>query len=1177
MKKLILLLLLISSLSTFAQNRDLYFDHLNVIEGLPESLVTALQQDRSGYMWIGTQNGLARYDGYKVKVYKLGSDIKGSLKDYGVDDIYETKDGQIWIGTRGNGAFRYNPAADDFDQFNPGGQYTGFSYEKSIMLDDDGNIWFCPQIMTRGLSATPPRSPITRLNITTRRRQQFHDSTTDIVVSKTGLVWLATPKGLIYFDRSAGKMSPAFVPPLFNNKQYIINLYEAPSAPGVLWFNIVDDGYNPLGLFSFNTATHLFKKYAAGEHKPGAIASADVYRIYEDDRHRLWFGTPGWLSLFDRTSATFKNYAAPAPLPGTRVTSIINMAQQADGKLWLSTFVYPESNGLLLFDPANGAFTRYVHNERKSNSLSYNRVVIPVVDRTGQLWAGIGWGGVDRVNGLRSQFESYLPGIGDKTSYPVGGAVGVALAGDGYCWLGSNEGLIRWKPNTDIFERISLPAYIKINTFRVVTVDAEGLVWCGSAVNRLFTYNPKTAGVDTLAYPGKFNDNISVVYQDRAGLVWLGTNGNGLLSYDKQTRKFTAYPYEESFDGIKYNGKKLDGNQVRSIYEDRQGVLWVGTNLGGLNRFNKKDGTFTSFFDLTKGINCVTNMQEDKAGRFWFGTYLSGLFLFDRQTGQSKQFTANDGLLDDDANCVQQDANNNFWISCQRGVTRFDPAHNTFTRYTPGNALPFTLGRMALRSFIKTSDGQFLLFSRNGVISFYPDRLTKNSYPPQVQLETLAHNDPQSTNDKITTGNLYGKQQVELPYNQNRISFNYVALHFENPAQNRYAYQLVGYDKNWVMAGTQRSVTYTNLSPATYTFRVKACNSDGIWNEKGASVIIIIHPPWWATWWAKLIFMFALIGLVWAIVYYRSRSLLRAKYLLEQKVQLRTKEVLEQKEEILAQRDSLEHTLDELKNTQTQLIQSEKMASLGELTAGIAHEIQNPLNFVNNFSEVNTELIDEMGQEIEKGDLDEVKAIAQSIKENQQKISQHGKRADSIVKGMLEHSRASTGEKQPTDMNVLCDEFLKLSFHGLRAKDKSFSAEMVTHFDSKLPKVNLSQQDMGRVMLNLFNNAFYAVNQKLKSAGTAYEPKIEVSTTPQPPEGGVIKGIVITVRDNGNGIPDAIKDKIMQPFFTTKPTGAGTGLGLSLTYDMVVKGHGGSIQVNSIEGEGSEFIVILPI
>src|SRR6185312_2902167 len=250
----------------------------------------------------------------------------------------------------------------------------------------------------------------------------------------------------------------------------------------------------------------------------------------------------------------------------------------------------------------------------------------------------------------------------------------------------------------------------------------------------------------------------------------------------------------------------------------------------------------------------------------------------------------------------------------------------------------------------------------------------------------------------------------------------------------------------------------------------------------------------------------------------------------------------------------LNQSLTYLKATQTQLIQSEKMASLGELTAGIAHEIQNPLNFVNNFSEVNSELIEEMEDEIGKGNFSEVKAIAADLKQNEQKINMHGQRADSIVKSMLEHSRASSGQKELTDINALAEEYMRLSYHGLRAKDKSFNSAMEVNLDSNLPKASVIPQDIGRVLLNLFNNAFYAVHKKKKQNPEGYLPQVTLTMANKD---GFIE---ITVKDNGSGIPDAIKGKIMQPFFTTKPTGEGTGLGLSLSYDMVVKGHGGNIQ-----------------
>jgi two-component system NtrC family sensor kinase len=290
-------------------------------------------------------------------------------------------------------------------------------------------------------------------------------------------------------------------------------------------------------------------------------------------------------------------------------------------------------------------------------------------------------------------------------------------------------------------------------------------------------------------------------------------------------------------------------------------------------------------------------------------------------------------------------------------------------------------------------------------------------------------------------------------------------------------------------------------------------------------------------------------------------------------------QVAERTAQLTIQKEALEHALTDLKSTQAQLIQSEKLASLGELTAGIAHEIQNPLNFVNNFSEVNAELIDELKIEIEKGNLDEVKALADDIKENELKISHHGKRADAIVKGMLHHSRSSVGVKEATDINALADEYLRLSYHGLRAKDKSFNAKMKTDFDASIGAINIVPQDIGRVILNVITNAFYAVNERKKSPlnpkgekntdQNEFEPTVTVNTKK------LNSTVVITVKDNGNGIPRKVLDKIFQPFFTTKPSGQGTGLGLSLSYD-IIKAHGGEIKVNTREGEGSEFIIILP-
>jgi two-component system, NtrC family, sensor kinase len=300
--------------------------------------------------------------------------------------------------------------------------------------------------------------------------------------------------------------------------------------------------------------------------------------------------------------------------------------------------------------------------------------------------------------------------------------------------------------------------------------------------------------------------------------------------------------------------------------------------------------------------------------------------------------------------------------------------------------------------------------------------------------------------------------------------------------------------------------------------------------------------------------VFLVIG---AILLRANRQKLKANFLLE------------------AQKEEIQSALHQLKSTQAQLIQSEKMASLGELTAGIAHEIQNPLNFVNNFSEVSNELLEEMKEELDKGNFDDAKSISLDLKQNLEKINHHGKRADAIVKGMLQHSRANTGQKEPTDINALCDEYLKLAYHGLRAKDKSFNAEIKTEFDPNLPKINVVSQDIGRVLLNLINNAFYSVSEKSKvegqKSGSEYEPTVSITTHLT-----ANSQLLIAVKDNGSGIPNSIKEKIFQPFFTTKPTGQGTGLGLSLSYD-IVKAHGGEVKVESKEGVGSELVISLPI
>src|SRR6185312_10378819 len=334
----------------------------------------------------------------------------------------------------------------------------------------------------------------------------------------------------------------------------------------------------------------------------------------------------------------------------------------------------------------------------------------------------------------------------------------------------------------------------------------------------------------------------------------------------------------------------------------------------------------------------------------------------------------------------------------------------------------------------------------------------------------------------------------------------------------------------WQIAGENKAAYYFNVAPGNYIFKVKAVNDSGIWTEK--DIAIIVSPPWWKTRWAYALYIICFLGIT-----FFGNSFIRKRIIEKERMKSREKEMAQAKE-IEKAYHKLEQTHEELKATQAQLIQSEKMASLGELTAGIAHEIQNPLNFVNNFSEVNTELIEELNAErlkpAEERDQQLENEILNDIKENEQKINHHGKRADAIVKGMLQHSRKTSGQKEPTDINALADEYLRLSYHGLRAKDKTFNAEMKTDFDGTIGKINVIPQDIGRVLLNLFNNAFYAVNarqnesfgQEQKTRNPeSYKPTVSVTTMKCDDK------VQIIVKDNGNGIPQNIVEKIFQPFF----------------------------------------------
>ncbi|MCO5286160.1 MAG: ATP-binding protein [Chitinophagaceae bacterium] len=1193
-------ILFLSILSLFvvitsqAQNKNLQFYHLSVENGLPKTTASMILQDRYGYIWAATSAGLVKYDGYKPKVYILGSP---ELSLQGIILIYEDHEGVLWVGTDHKGLFQYDRSADTFKQciyYKENGG-TGANRITRIQEDGAGNIW---AISSSSANTNQLKWVLNCYDRKTGKSQRFSHSDTGnhfidatffatLLKDHAGQIWMGTDSGIYKYDSAINRFRNIQVKKDSMLQVGLVTLFESPSDPGILWMDYVNKNFSG-GLIRYNTNNHSFTAYPTIEGVLIQTPVASVSRSpMEDTKGNLWFPDTNSLMYFDKHNNKFIHYHTNAKPVNSTVTFPL-CKEDKTGNIWYNSMF----GGLFYFNTQTRTFTHYLANPSNPASLQSNVIRDLLIDHRGTLWLSESNQGIQWVNKAGSQFTVYPDKTESGSNYNFGAVICYAEDIQGNIYMGTAKGLVFWNRHSDSFRLVKSLKPDKrqflINRISSIYIDGKGIVWYGVGKN-LFRFDPVSgSSKNYLTDTAEMNSNISSIYEDHKGKIWLTANFKGLYGFDPLTGRTTQVLYTNS-QAFSFNpnnigrSKELPSRRFTKIIEDSKGAIWIGTEKG-LVRLNPRDSSSKVYLDEPHGLSSISDILPDKDGLMWIGTLGGGLVRFNPETGAIKQFTEKDGMLYNTVNKIFYDNSGLLWLPSPRGITVFNPVTGKAQIITTANGLPsvhlnYQTGYNNIDGGFKTSNGDFLISTTDGFIEFNPSQIERDTDPPLMYIETVSFTKPQSGNKSFGDSVLvaFGHKKFNFQYDQNRITFNYVGIHYQNADQTQYAYRLDGYDKNWINAGTNRSVTYTNLSPGTYTFHVKAANSDGVWSKE-TSIIIIIHSPWWQTWWAYLMYALLLVALVWGFINYRSRNLKRKNQQLEQKVSERT--------------DELKQSLDNLKAMQKQLIQSEKMASLGELTAGIAHEIQNPLNFVNNFSDINAELIEEAGQEIDKGNVSEAKDILNDIKANEEKINHHGKRADAIVKGMLQHSRTSTGQKEPTDINALCDEYLRLAYHGMRAKDKSFNCEMKTDFDSTLPKINVVPQDIGRVILNLINNAFYACAERRNLEGfqnlqglTPYLPTVTVSTK------NLGDKVEISVKDNGNGIPEKIKDKIFQPFFTTKPTGQGTGLGLSLSYD-IIKAHEGEIKVESPAtgqaGErgvthadnatrrGTEFVVILP-
>ncbi len=1073
-----------------------------------------------------------------------------------INSIAQDQNGFLWLSDQGNRAvLRYDGKHITKYQYDPNEpnspEKIGGFYPECFFIEESGVIWI--GFYGQGLDRFDPAT-----NTFTHFRNNPEDSNslsndfvTAITEDRSGNFWIATYAGLNKLDRRTGKFSSYQYDP-GNNRSLscdtIRSLYL--DKKGTLWIGTGitwDLNINRGGLNRYNPETNSFTRFLHNPDDPSTLINNKVRSIFEDSEGTFWIGTGGdGLHTMDRETGRFTRHTYDPGNPeklsrpplGNATDRITFIKEDADGQIWIGT----DANGINRYNPETGKVKHIVEPFENGAWWMYN-------SGDDQVWITTNRAQLIRIN----LFKYTISNVTERLDFLIEESPDIS-------WIGNNNGLIKSNKKTGkkvIYQHDPADSTtLTSNQISCMLLDSRGILWVGTWLG-LNRFDRKTGLVKRYKnIPGvpssMLSNEVSIIIEDSKANLWIGSAPGGLDKFDPVSEVFTHYEYDLT------NSRSLNGFVVTDIEEGTENIIWVAFAAnGGLNKFKVDQGTFDLYLH---GLD-VFELFTDRSGVLWAATRGGGRFRYDAEKDKFLSTTISEEVVS-----VYEDIESNLWVSSHSGVYKMNPERIHISYFESkveelGNGIFENLG------IAYALNGKQYLGNWNGYFIFDPNILIE--HPDTTKVFVFEVRDV-STSDRSNTLYMHNPavNSLVLGQDQNTFSIIFIETDFQNNVDDQIYYMLENYDVEWRKASSGDWINYYRVPTGNYTLMLKSSSSSGIWAENQFQ--IKVSPPWWLTWWAYILYGIVVLSLVLIV-----HRLQKSRTIRKEQEKIKDRE--------LEQAKKIEQAYTDLKSTQTQLIHAEKMASLGELTAGIAHEIQNPLNFVNNFSEVSKEMIEELKAERlkVKAERDEglEEELLNDINENLQKIHHHGQRASNIVKGMLAHSRSGTSKKELTDINILVDEYLRLSYHGLRAKDKSFNADFKTDLDPALPKINVVPQDIGRVLLNLISNAFYAVDIKAKEGNDGYKPEMLVTTKVIPLPGGErggLKEVRITVQDNGPGIPAEIKDKIFQPFFTTKPTGSGTGLGLSLSYD-IVKAHGGELKVETKEGIGSEFIIHLPL
>jgi PAS domain S-box-containing protein len=836
----------LQSVVKMASEQTLKFEHISVDQGLSQSSVRSIIQDSKGFMWFGTDEGLNRYDGYNFKIFRQAIHSSGLVHNL-IWSICEDRQGFLWIGTH-EGLNRFDRSTETFTEFRP----------------DPGNPGSLSQKLAR----------------------------------------------VVYEDRS-----------------------------GVLWI-----GTNG-GLNRYNRDTGTFTHYIHNPNDPDSLSHDSVRAICEDSRGRFWIGTYEGLNLFDRKTGKFTCFRHdPADSHTLSHDRIRAICEDASGLLWIGT---PE--GLNAFDPETGRVTRHQHNPNDPYSLSDNSVRAVYADRRGSLWIGTDGGGLHLLDKNRAgRFIRYQSNPLDPSSLSHDRIRAIYEDNSGILWIGTYKGgLNKLNPESRfIHYKISPhdPESMNNNRVHAICEDHSGHVWIGTneGMNRLDRSTGETIHYKMLKSSGSAvgENSVFALLHDRNGHLWAGTHGSGLFRFDLETGKGLWYQHDPDDPG------SLSDNQIRSLYEDPSGNLWVGTYSQGINRFEAESGKFVRFPDLlsetqsrsdriiydifqdhkgmlwvgtgsgvdvfdleTGGLihyeknpddpmslsdNGVLSIHEDRQKRLWIGTY-NGLNRFDRTSKTFTTYYEKDGLPNNVIYGILEDARGNLWMSTNKGIARFDPETGICKNYDVKDGLQ---GKEFYPiAFYQSPGGEMFFGGTNGFNVLRPENVSDNPHIPAVVItdfQIFNRSVPvgRTGDDRIILEKAISETQaVSLSYKDNVLSFEFSALDYTVPGRNQYAYMMEGFDRDWWFSGPRHFVTYTNLHPGEYTFRVKGSNCDGVWNQKGAALKIIIIPPWWGTWVFDAVSLILITTALVSLFRWRINAIAHQKNQLEVQVKKRTRQL----------------------------------------------------------------------------------------------------------------------------------------------------------------------------------------------------------------------------------------------------------------------------------------------